>query len=265
LNTKKFTRRQVFATAGITAGTYVISHLLAKKSFASEKDGKKSDFPWTYAKLDPDVTAERAYNIIFPKGCMYAVFTSIVGQLAENFGEPYKSFPFDMMAYGAGGIQSWGSLCGALNGATAVISLFAPSDKCHDLTHELLRWHEKTPLPVYMPKKPRLEMEIPTSIANSELCHISAGNWYRSSGYKLKSKPQHERCIRLSADIAKKTVELLNSCFDGTFVPKLSSPQVKSCKECHNIKSETKIVRGEMNCTTCHSSLGDNHPDLKLK
>ncbi|MHC4478048.1 MAG: hypothetical protein ACYTEL_20615, partial [Planctomycetota bacterium] len=60
---KKFTRRQVFATAGITAGTYVISHLLTKKSFASEKDDKKSDFPWTYAKLDADVTAERAYTI----------------------------------------------------------------------------------------------------------------------------------------------------------------------------------------------------------
>ncbi len=219
---KKFTRRQVFATAGITAGTYVISPLLTKKSFASEKDDKKSDFPWTYAKLDADVTAERAYTLT-SKGCMYAAFTSIVGQLAEKFGEPYKSFPFDMMVYGRGGIQSWGSLCGALNGAAAVISLFAPSDKCRNLTHELLRWHEKTPLPVYIPKKPELEIEIPPSIANSELCRISRENWYRSSGYKSRDK-SHERCIRLIADIAKKTVELLNSSFDGEFeaVNKLS-------------------------------------------
>jgi hypothetical protein len=219
---KKFTRRQVFATAGITAGTYVISHLLAKKSFASEKDDKKSDFPWTYAKLDPDVTAERAYTLTY-KGCMYAVFTSMVGQLAEKFGEPYKSFPFDMMEYGRGGIWGWGSFCGALNGAAAVISLFAPSDKRRNLIHELLRWHEKTPLPVYIPKKPELKIEIPLSIANSELCRISRGNWSRSSGYKSRDK-LHERCIRLTADIAKKTVELLNSCFDGTFVPELSSP-----------------------------------------
>ena len=219
---KKFTRRQVFATAGITVGTYVISHLLTKKSFASEKDDKKSDFPWTYAKLDADVTAERAYTLT-SKGCMYAVFTSIVGQLAEKFGEPYKSFPFDMMVYGRGGIQGWGSFCGALNGAAAVISLFAPSDKRRNLIHELLRWHEKTPLPVYIPKKPELEIEIPLSIANSELCHISRENWYKSSGYKSRDKA-HERCIRLIADIAKKTVELLNSSFDGEF-------ETKCCKD----------------------------------
>ena len=199
---------------GIGTGALVVSGSLNKVLGAALPKEKKSTFPWPYAKLDPDVTAERAYTIT-SKGCMYAVFTSIVGQLAEKFGEPYKSFPFDMMVYGRGGIQSWGSLCGALNGAAAVISLFAPSDKCRNLTHELLRWHEKTPLPVYIPKKPELEIEIPPSIANSELCRISRENWYRSSGYKSRDK-SHERCIRLIADIAKKTVELLNSSFDKT-------------------------------------------------
>ena len=178
---KKITRREVLGSIGIAAGTFAVSGCLEAASYDTLEEAEKSTFPWTYAKLDADVTAERAY-ILTSKGCMYAAFTSIVGQLAEKFGEPYKSFPFDMMVYGRAGIHGWGSLCGALNGAAAAISLFAPSDKRRNLIHELLRWHEKTPLPVYIPKKPELEIEIPPSIANSELCRISRGNWSRSSG-----------------------------------------------------------------------------------
>ncbi len=48
---------------------------------------------------------------------------------------------------------------------------------------------------------------------------------------------------------------------DAALAKELFTKEV--CKDDKN--SKTKIVRGEKNCTTCHSSLGDNHSDLKLK
>jgi len=257
---KPLTRREIFAAVGITTGSCVLSSCLSEQ-LASVR-AKKSDFPWTFVRLDPDVTADRAYNYYYEGHCMYGVFKSIISQLAEQRGEPYKSFPFDMMKYGAGGVAGWGSLCGGLNGGAAAISLFATTEKERGLlTHELFRWYEQTAFPVYLPKKAKLKIEMLQSVSNSVLCHVSVSNWCKSSGYRAFGEQHYERCARLTADIAKKIVQILNRNLAGQFAAAHSlTEETKRCKTCHAKGSELENSLGEMNCSTCHSYLADKHP-----
>jgi hypothetical protein len=167
-----------------------------------------------------------------------------------------------MMVYGAGGVSNWGSLCGALNGSAAIIGLFVKS-KAHRtaLTNEVFLWYEQSALPVYKPAKPDLDIEIPTSTADSVLCHVSISKWCKVSGHKAFSEARDERCKRLSADVAAKTVEVLNAWHEQTFAAvHRPTNQLQTCNSCHGRGSELENTRGKMNCTTCHSQLSDEHP-----
>lgn len=259
---KTISRRQVLGPLGIVAGSYALSSCLSNNSSSSHESKQKSTFPWEYAELDPDLTAERAYSDC-PKGhCMYGVFNPVISQLAERKGEPYSSFPVEMMRYGAGGAAGWGSLCGALNGAAALIGLFAPSEEqMKKMTGELFLWYEQTALPVYAPNKPMLDIAMPMSVSNSVLCHVSVTMWCKVSGHKPFSKAQKERCKRLSADTTGKTVAILNSHLKGQFAPTHTLTQgTKKCNSCHGKGSELSNSRGKMSCNSCHADFVSNHP-----
>ncbi len=80
------------------------------------------------------------------------------------------------------------------------------------------------------------------------------------SGYRAFSKERSERCGRLTADVAKKTVELLNAIHEGTFVPAHPLDEsTKQCKECHTKGSTLEDARGKMACWSCHSDKGATH------
>jgi len=258
----KHTRREVLEVAGIVAGSCALSSC-AVDQLATVSDGvRKYDFPWAYGELEPDITAQRAYDIYEKGYCMYAVFASVVLQLAKERGEPYRSFPVDMMRYGGGGTAGWGSLCGALNGSAALIGLFAETDEdLRILVDELFLWYEQTALPVYIPKKPAYNIEIPKSVPVSVLCHVSVTKWCKVSGYKAFSSPQKERCRRLAADTAGKTVELLNAHFAGrASVAPHFSKETKQCWSCHTRDSQLQDFSGKMICTSCHTVNLDKHP-----
>lgn len=107
---------------------------------------------------------------------MHNVFKSIVSQLAEFIGQPYRFLPFGMMRYGSGGISGWGGPCGSLNGAAAVICLFAKEGRVSmGPSSELLARYERTPLTIYVPKESEPQLEIP-AVAGSILCHVSISN-----------------------------------------------------------------------------------------
>jgi hypothetical protein len=193
---------------------------------------------------------------------MYGAFTPVESELAKGHGEPYRSFSVGMMTYGVGGAGGWGSLCGALNGGAALIGLFAESeDDMKLLIGGLFLWYEQTELPVYIPKKPILDIEIPRSVSDSVLCHVSATRWCEVSGYKTFSKPQNPRCKRLTAGTAKKAVEVLNSYSGGRFkaAHKLSEG-VGKCRSCHAKASQMQNTRGKLSCGSCHLSLAGEHP-----
>ena len=255
------TRREVLGAVGIAAGSCALSSC-AIEEMGSFQDGTgKRVFPWRYAELDPDITAHRAYSN-FDKGhCMYGAFASVMSQLAEKYGEPYRSFPVEMMIYGAGGVGGWGSLCGAVNGSAALISLFVKKEEeLKQLVDELFLWYQETELPAYVPPKHALNIEIAKSVSSSVLCHVSCTRWCKVSGHKTFTKLQKERCKRLTADTAKKTVEILNAHFASRFAAALKHDEkTGQCMSCHTKGSELQNTCGKMSCTSCHSSIADGH------
>lgn len=258
----KLTRREILEAVGVTAGSCALSSCAMDKSVTFSDGAQEPGMPWAYTELEPDAAAQRAYHIYDKGHCMYAVFASVVLQLAEEQGEPYRSFPVDMMRYGGGGIAGWGSLCGALNGSAALIGLFTETDEALKiLVDKLFLWYEQTDLPVYIPEKPTHNVEILKSTSVSVLCHVSVTKWCKVSGYRAFSGPQKERCKRLSADTAKRTVELLNAHFVGraSISPQLDN-KTQQCRSCHTRYSELQNSRGRMACTSCHSFNLDKHP-----
>jgi hypothetical protein len=256
----EISRRRVLGIAGAVVGSGAMaSHTGELTSYAAGT--RRSGFPWLYTKLDPKRTAQRAYQDYKKGHCMYGVFRSIVSQLAEQHGEPYASFPVDMMRYGVGGTADWGSLCGALNGAAALIGLFSKKEKeLKQLVDELFLWYEQTALPVYCPPASLWRMTVPACAANSVLCHVSVSRWCKASGHQARSRPQKERCRRLTADVAKKTVELLNAYFAGRFAAaQQTQEETLKCASCHTKGSKRRDSLGKMHCTSCHYSLGTEH------
>jgi len=259
---KRVTRRQILGPVGLAAGSCVLSSCFNKNVAPSSGKGKKAVFPWPYAELDPDVTAKRTYYDCEKGKCMYGVFAPVMSRLAEEHGDPYRSFPVGMMRYGVGGAGGSGSLCGALNGGAALIGLFAKSeDDMKGLIRGLFLWYEQAELPAYVPEKPILDVEVPRSVSGSVLCHVSLTRWCETSGSKAFSKPREERCKRLAADTAKKTVEILNAYFTGESLSVAElSEDVRRCRSCHAKGSEISNSSGYMNCGSCHSSLAKDHP-----
>jgi len=256
---KKITRREALSAVGLAAGAGWLSSCVNEK-IPGETPGSKPTAPG-YTRLDPDATAEKAYQFCKKGHCMYGAFTAVVAQLGEKLGEPYRSFPCDMMVYGRSGVCGWGSLCGALNGGAALVGLICRSEEQQTkITDELFRWYEETELPEYDPPAPITKMDMPTSIANSVLCHNSTTNWSAASEFKIFTDQQKERCRRLTADVTRKTVEILNTEFDGKFQPAHTlSVKVNACRSCHGKPSEIRNTRGKMDCTSCHWEIDGNH------
>lgn len=105
--------------AGITAAVPGLGLL----SQAEAKAGLAEKWPWPYVKLDPEKTAEIAYNEWYRLFCGGAVVSSVFSQLREKVGEPYKSFPIDAFIFLEGGIAGWGTICGTNAGANIVTNL----------------------------------------------------------------------------------------------------------------------------------------------
>ncbi len=216
---------------------------------------KKADHDWKYARLNPATTAELAYKQYEGGGCMYATVKGVLSQLADKFGEPYESFPFHMMKYGHGGIAGFGTVCGALNGAAALIGLFVSGKKMKDsLTTGLFRWYEKKSLPEFKPREPILDFDPPGAVSNSILCHASNTSWVNATGYEIKSKQRIERCRRLTGDVASQTTFILNEYFNNNYVTDgHDNETVRECMTCHGKGGKLANTGGKMSCNSCHT------------
>ena len=163
------------------------------------------------------------------------------------------------MVYGKGGIAYYGSLCGAVNGCAAAISLFVPDEKDKfAMIQDLCVYREETLLPIYVPKEDK-HPEMPKSIAKSIVCHLSLANWMAANSRNLEDSIWVERCIRLTSDMVIRTVGLLNAYHAdrskalGSLMPLL--PETQSCMECHTHNKGRYDSIGRMNCTACHSDV----------
>ena len=254
---KVFSRRE-FLSFGSAVGGFVLG-VNAGSALSSSGPEAAAAFPWPYKELNVEATKERAYKDHFKSGCMFGAFESLAGQVGGMLGKPYVDFPFALSSYGGGGVASWGTLCGACNGAAMAVSMFHQGETRSQLIQEVLAWYENTKLPVYVPAEPvrvKKDFAMAASLSESTLCHISITRWSKASGMKSFSPERAERCARLVADVAGYTADLLNNAARGEFAPKLSmSSTAAGCLECHAqgkpTANEPEVV-SRMSCTTCH-------------
>ena len=252
LKLNRMNRRRILRTVGMTAGTGLLGGCGSRSSIVEKPEGSKP-VEWPYAPLTPAEVAAEAYRQFPGNGCMFGLCTGVVGALVKLVGEPYRSFPLHMMRYGEGGCGNWGSLCGALNGGAAMIGLIEQNKQQREkLVAELFSWYENTALPMFQPKKDAEEtIAVPPSTAGSILCHVSLDQWRKVSECDLFGKEKVERCRRLTADTAGKTVELLNRNVQKSAVFAELAPATQACNACHG-KMELRDSKGKMGCCSCH-------------
>lgn len=169
--------------------------------------------PYEYVELDAAQAEKDGYDGYLEGGCCYGAFYAILKQLQEKVGSPYTYMSADMMRNGRGGYGA-GSLCGAMGGAAAAIGLVCSADDSSAVLKKLAAWYTSTPIPNYQP-----EVELPKSVASSINCADSLSTFQKTAGIEPNDPNNKKRCGGLTADVAKKTVELLNVHFGFARAP----------------------------------------------
>jgi hypothetical protein len=188
-------------------------------------------------------------------GCAFGAFNAIIGQLAEVAGAPYTTIPTQMMDWAGAGVVGFGTLCGTLNGASAAVGIICSGQDARAFISDLMTWYSETELPT---NRLAPTGDLPQSVAESNLCHVSLTHWCRTSGFASGSPERAERCARVSGDVAAKAVELMNDGALGLPVPS----EKTTCRTCHYMGQEYdmgQFTHGEMNCLTCHIKLKDKN------
>ncbi|MCK9240467.1 C-GCAxxG-C-C family protein [Desulfocurvus sp.] len=222
---------------------------------------------WTAHSLDADECEPYAYAGYWNQGygCCYGTFYSIVGVMGLKHGAPYNQFPFHIMEVGKSGISDWGTICGALLGAASAMALFWGRKERDPMVTDLFRWYEQTAFPLYDPGQDAqgVQGEIPGHACGSVLCHVSVSSWSFATGIPAASKTRSERCARITADVARKAIEIMNAKIGGRFAPVYGKPEsLTYCGECHDKEKEAPFLKGRQECTPCHS--GTEHTQNKF-
>lgn len=130
---------------------------------------------------------------------------------------------------------------------------------------DLFRWYEQTAFPLYDPGQDAqgVQGEIPGHACGSVLCHVSVSSWSFATGIPAASKTRSERCARITADVARKAIEIMNAKIGGRFAPVYGKPEsLTYCGECHDKEKEAPFLKGRQECTPCHS--GTEHTQNKF-
>lgn len=244
MDEKKLSRRDFLVSAGGAAAGLALATtglgLFTPKAGAATVD--LPEYPWAQFFAKPlDVEAVRALAAKYygeGNGCAEAAFRAIT----ETLGEPFNFVPSQVLNYGKGGGVGWGTLCGALNGAAAAVSLVFGRDQATAvIVNELMAWYSATPLP--------LNAEV-SSVAGNPLCHASISNWCKASG--KKSSERGPRCKALTGDVAAQAALYMNQVLAGTFAPAHPmSEETKACYDCH-VGGYADDTLGKMDCKGCH-------------
>ena len=254
--------------AGLAVGVAAVPAIAAKEVV----------WPMPYVKLDPEEVRKLGHLGYYEGECSRGSFSAIVGSLQKKVGAPFTGIPINMMAYGTGGVVGWCTLCGALNGASAAISLVTENYK--PIVDELLNWYVQTPFPSkeanalavnhqYLVEKYKSDKALPANAPGSPLCHINVSRWCKAFHFASGSSERSERCARISGDVAAYAVTLLNADLDGKFAAAhTSSAEVEGCRTCHKKGKDFDAgnwTRGKMECGDCHDQatvklVGPDHP-----
>ncbi len=256
ISRKKFLVNSSKYVVGATVGVVGLNALAGKKLFAETNDFQ---WPYPYATLDPEEARIKTHTLYWnDKDCSAGVFGGIVECLKTAVGDPWTNFPIEIMLYGRAGGAGWGSLCGTLNGAAAMISLVTEKAPSTDLINEVWGWYTTENLPTDAANAATYEVQnftgaLPQSISGSPLCHSSVSQWCMVANKKVSDIERKERCARLAGDIAAKTVEVLNAHFAGSFTGAFSDPESNAtCMMCHGPALNDNVMT-HMECASCHT------------
>jgi hypothetical protein len=268
LTRKQFLQNSTKAVAAMAVGAGALSLVTRSSTNATQV---ATTWPYPYQTLDIEVVRNYGHQAYYSgKGCCYGGFYGIVRALAEKIGEPYSSFPNEIMVYGWGGGAGWGATCGAINGAAALISLVCLKARADLLVSELFGWYTQVKFPsdasndravAHTFTENKYDQALPQNISGSLLCHSSCAQWIKLSGFKTASTERKERCARLTADCAAYAAQILNDELAGTFTPLYAAPAtIAACMTCHGT-SAFDNVSSKMECKQCH---GDPHTQSGL-
>ena len=201
-------RRDFLKNAGKVAVAASVATVLPMGALA-----EKAEHPFTWSHLDPEATADRAYaSFTSMGGCCIAVADAIIGQLADTVGAPFDGIPVKMFQNGAAGYGQ-NSLCGCLGGAAAAIGLVCEAADSKACLKEVMDWYKTSTLPTYdRGSAPAVAQVVPGSTE----CRDSLMEFFKAVpeiNYDMKHPDRINRCACLTADVARKTVEVLNAKF----------------------------------------------------
>lgn len=201
----KESRREFLKKSAILLGGAAVLNSVPMAGAKADGEVEIPAHPYPYVELDPDAVEQVAYDGYFENGCCFGVAKALLAQLSEKVGFPYTVIPPEMFANGKEGYTA-GTMCGALGGAVGVIGLCCAPDDARELTKKLFAWYTSTQLPIFQP-----EAECPVqTIAPSVNCVDSITTFMTAAGVERKDPIRKRRCGGLSADVARKTIELLN-------------------------------------------------------
>ncbi|MDW7673140.1 MAG: C-GCAxxG-C-C family protein [Bacillota bacterium] len=172
-----------------------------------------------------------------------------MGYLAEEVGYPFNLTPPEAFTPFKGGIYGWGSICGALVAPIATIAMLFESSENEALINELMAFYKDAAFPQFQPKG----LNVATTVANSNLCHVSVTTWMQATGLPRTAPERSERCAGVTADVCKFTVEMLNKYMDKAFVSEFKpAAVVGECMSCHDSTKNISPAYGKEDCTSCH-------------
>lgn len=261
IDRKTFLQDAVKYSAGAAVGAGVLGTFLSGVTHAGTK---AAVWPFPYAVLDPEHVRIKGHDTYYSGGCCYGVFHAIIDELRTVVGEPYISMPTQIMYYGSGGAAGWGTLCGALNGAAAFLSLVLTQARATVLVNELFGWYTQTNFPTDTSNQLAVDSKflqnkftttLPQNLSGSVLCHVSVTEWCKASGIPVGDAKRKERCARLTGDVAAYAVKLMNDEFQSKFAPLYVVPATTTgCNTCHASTGVMPEVAATMECTQCHTT-----------
>lgn len=264
LTDPKVSRRTFIAGAAAVLGAAVVP---AAVTPSKAEAAPAHELPWAYTTQDAEALGRRAYETYYQQGgCAEATWWPLVEALAADTTNPdqalWATLPKKMFAFGGGGVNGWGTVCGTLNGSSAIIKMFSGPGEIIDSN---MQYYAETPLPTngidnavrsgWTPAAgvPAPIENVPTCIGHTQLCHASISQWTTMTGFADGGKEQRDRCAKACYDLMKHTVELLNAWkADSANKPVVAlDPTVGECSTCHDPKSKV-AMKSKMACDPCH-------------
>lgn len=264
-------RSAVAVSIGVFGGSLVATAADQERQvpITARVAGPGFPWPWPYTALDPEDIRKRAHKGYYDGGCGYGAFHGMVSALGDAIGEPFTLVPTQMLYFGGGGGAGWGTLCGALNGAAAAISLVVDRSNATSLISELFGWYTQVKLPTdtsndYAVRRlflvNRNDQPITQTVSSTPLCHGSVTKWCTETRIKVTAPERAERCARLTGDTAAKAVEMLNAFKEGRFRAAFVPPRsVTECMTCHDATAQGQVLSSvKMDCKQCHDDNWDH-------